>query len=137
MDLIETNKFIYLILELAGKRNLLKHCQSNPGDTKCLIKQLVEAVDYLHSRNIVHRDLKIENIMVDSRGKLKVIDFGFSIHLDPQKKLSRCLGTPLYLAPEMVEKELYSPFKVDVWALGILIYCLLTGRFPFNKIPKD
>ena len=95
--------------------------------------QIALAIGYLHSKGIMHRDLKLENILVDESGYLKIIDYGLAKTL-PESNLTRTFcGTPEYLAPEMVTQQGHN-FSVDWWALGILIYEMLIGVTPFyNK----
>lgn len=98
--------------------------------------QMIIAVGYLHSKEIVHRDLKLENILVDSEGYLKIIDYGLAKMLKPdQESLSFC-GTPEYLAPEMVG-QIGHDRGVDWWALGILMYEMLIGVTPFFNKNKN
>jgi len=92
----------------------------------------------MHSQLICHRDLKLENILVSDRKRIKIIDFGFSIRTPEDVKLKIFCGTSSYMAPEIVRKSEYDGFKGDMWALGVLLYVLLTGRFPFKaKTEKE
>ncbi len=96
------------------------------------MKQLLSAVVYCHAKNVVHRDLKPENLLLDSQDKnalLKVIDFGTSQVFDPGKKMSAKIGTPMYIAPEVLSKS-YTE-KCDVWSCGVILYVLLSGTQPF------
>ena len=88
------------------------------------------ALGYLHQKGIAHRDMKLENVLVDDRGYLKIIDYGLAKMLrDDQEATSFC-GTPEYLAPEIISKIGYDK-SVDWWALGILMYEMLIGVTPF------
>ena len=88
----------------------------------------------MHKKNITHRDLKPENILLESKDKnnldIKISDFGFSCFFDPQKGLDLVLGSPLYMAPEIILNKNYNE-KVDIWSIGVISYMLLTGRNPF------
>ena len=86
----------------------------------------------MHSCGVCHRDLKMDNVLITDAGKVKIIDFGFSISCDKETKLVISCGTPAFMAPEIVRKLPYSGFSADVWALGILLYIMLTGKHPFK-----
>ena len=108
-----------------------------------MIKQLLNALHYMHSKNVIHRDLKMENIMVDieesETGRpelvLKLTDFGFSCVVEPDKKPTQKLGTHYCMAPEIFVEESYDS-KVDTWALGVLLYMLLSQKIPFDGRTK-
>ena len=86
----------------------------------------------MHASNVCHRDLKLENILISDRGKVKIIDFGFSFQVQDNQKLKVFCGTSSYMAPEIIKKQEYSGFASDIWALGVVLYVMLTGRFPFK-----
>jgi serine/threonine protein kinase len=102
------------------------------AEAKKIYSQVCKGMAYCHSKNIVHRDLKLENIMVDSGKNVKIIDFGFSIVISNDKTLNIFCGTPSYMAPEIVSKKNYKGQATDTWALGILLFTLLCGHFPFR-----
>ena len=105
---------------------------------KYYFKQLVDAVTIMHSHSICHRDIKLENILITDRGRVKIIDFGFGIQVQDNQKLKVFCGTASYMAPEIIRKQEYSGFATDIWALGIVLYVMLTGRFPFKaKTEKE
>ena len=92
----------------------------------------------MHSQLIVHRDLKLENILVSDRQKVKIIDFGFGIRTKADVNLKIFCGTSAYMSPEIVRKSEYNGFKADIWSLGVVLYVLLTGKFPFKaKTEKE
>lgn len=84
---------------------------------------------YFHAKDIAHRDLKLENILYIQEGVIKVIDFGFAVQ-SKEKQRTFC-GTPTYMAPEIVKRVPYKGSEVDVWAVGIMVYRMLTGTYPF------
>lgn len=101
------------------------------------MKQLLSAVAHCHSKNVVHRDLKPENLLLDSDNKdatLKVIDFGTSQIFDSERKLYGSIGTPLYIAPEVLFG--YYTEKCDIWSCGVIMYVLLSGSQPFQGSSK-
>lgn len=100
---------------------------------KLIFLQILSAVEYCHARNIAHCDLKFENILYDENtGELKLIDFGFSVE-DPENNPPTVLcGTPSYMSPEEMLKKDIDFFKADVWSLGVILFKLLTGIFPFR-----
>lgn len=80
----------------------------------------------------MHRDLKLENILIDDRNNLKLIDFGFSVNIGQDQKLKIFCGTPSYMAPEIVQKKEYNGYSTDIWSMGIILFVLLSGHFPFK-----
>lgn len=99
--------------------------------TRFMSACVVEAFEYLHTRNIFYRDLKPENLMLDSRGYIKLVDFGFAKYLKPNEKTWTFAGTPEYVAPEIITNKGHNR-AVDYWALGIFIFELLVGKPPFR-----
>jgi MAP/microtubule affinity-regulating kinase len=99
----------------------------------------VEAVFYLHSEvSVVHRDIKLDNILIEEGTRMvKLIDFGFSVlTTTPNQRLKVFCGTPSYMAPEITRKTDYEGKPVDIWALGVLLYVMLTGTFPFRGVSE-
>lgn len=102
------------------------------------MRQLLSAVAYCHSKNVVHRDLKPENLLLDSEDKeatLKVIDFGTSHIFDSEHKMYGSIGTPLYIAPEVLSG--YYAEKCDIWSCGVILYVLLSGAHPFQGLTRN
>ena len=97
------------------------------------MRQLARALEYLHGLEVVHRDLKLENVLVGKEGRVKLIDFGFSLHLPRETYLlyDFC-GTPHYIAPEVIQREGYFGKPADIWSLGIVLYKITVGSFPFK-----
>ena len=114
--------------------HILKKGTFSEGMAWKIIKQVLSALSYLHKQNIIHSDLKAENIMFlekDSNDFLvKLIDFGMATKFDPQEKLSNIQGTPYYLAPEVLKGE-YDE-KADIWSWGVVLYIMLSGSPPFK-----
>ena len=99
--------------------------------TKFYAAQIVLGLEQLHGRNIIHRDMKLENVMVDSTGYIKIIDFGLAKICAPQEQTRTMCGTVEYLAPEIIRRTGYDK-SVDWWAVGCIIYKMLFGISPFH-----
>lgn len=120
--------------------DLLKHIKNKgalPEHSSCrFFTQLCEAIQYLHNRDVAHRDLKCENLLLDTYLNLKVCDFGFSKRLtyeDGQMELSKTYcGTPSYAAPEVLSRSPYNPKMSDVWSMGVVLYVMLYASVPFD-----
>ena len=97
-----------------------------------IFQQISSAIAYCHERGITHRDLKLDNILLTQNGTVKVIDFGFSTWTKKDFKLKSFCGTPTYMAPEIINKSEFLGPPTDMWALGIILYALLCGTFPFQ-----
>lgn len=97
-------------------------------ETAVIMKKLLQTVEYCHSQNIIHKDIKPKKILVTSDGEIKLIDFGLA-KWTAYGKLRTTIGTPYYLAPEVLKN--IKTTKSDIWSLGVLLYCLLSGFLPF------
>ena len=96
------------------------------------IKEILYAISYCHRHNISHRDMKLENILIDKDKKtIKIIDFGFAVTVGPNDKLKTYCGTPSYMSPEIVNKKEYAGPPSDIWSIGIVMYTLICGLHPF------
>ena len=94
---------------------------------------MLSAFQYLHKENIVHRDLKAENLMLDDQHNLKIIDFGLSNDMTGKEYLDTQCGSMAYSAPELLGSYNYGK-EVDIWSIGVCLYVLLTGSLPFGNI---
>ena len=133
----EDDEDFCLIMQIASKGQLysvIKRLKRLDQRTAAqYMREVISAIKYLHTRNppIIHRDIKPENILLDQDGRCKLADFGWSNFDDGRKNRETYCGTPEYLAPEMVTKSGHNE-SVDIWALGVLLFEMLTGRTPFN-----
>jgi serine/threonine protein kinase len=113
---------------------LLKHGALPVSKVQKIFAQLVGAVSYVHNSSCVHRDLKLENILLDKNENVKLCDFGFTREYEGKASyLQTFCGTICYSAPEMLKGEKYAGEKVDVWSLGVILYALLCGELPFDE----
>lgn len=136
---IETTRRIYIVMQYVENGSLLdmiqKRSQIPEDEAKSIYRQLVSAITYCHSKNIVHRDIKCENLLFDSNNVLKVIDFGFARRYDNRLKrnLSETYcGSYSYACPGILRGEPYDPKYADVWASGVVLHAMVTGRLPFD-----
>lgn len=119
-------------------------------EAKYIWLQALYGVNYLHERHIIHRDIKLENVIFDKTKKfIKLVDFGFSTCvLDKRQRVKIFCGTPTYMAPEIVNKDQninslnqtekgHAGAPADIWALGVVLYLLLSGKFPFKPIKSS
>lgn len=101
-------------------------------DAQRYFRQLLSAIDYIHKNSIVHRDLKIENILIDENDNVKLIDFGLSNFYDNKMLLNTFCGSLYFAAPELLSGQRYCGPEIDVWSLGVVLYVLLCGSVPFD-----
>jgi MAP/microtubule affinity-regulating kinase len=132
-EIIDTTKYVILIMEYVGGGSLHGYLKSKQTrrleewDAKRIFKQIVEGINYCHLRCITHRDIKLENLLLDELNEIKIIDFGFSTCVPNDKKIKIFCGTPSYMAPEIVLKTEYCGPPADIWALGVLLFTILSG----------
>lgn len=135
-EVIATESSIWIVTELCCGGELFDYLvekgRLSEDETRIIFGQLCLAVAYLHEVGIVHRDLKLENVLLDEHCRVKLGDFGFTREYDPNTLMETFCGTTGYASPEMLQRKKYQGPEVDVWSLGIIFYCLLTGTLPFD-----
>ncbi|RMZ74000.1 CAMK CAMKL MARK kinase [Pyrenophora seminiperda CCB06] len=136
-EVIVTEELVWLVLEYCPGDELYNYLLAKgalePAKVQRIFTQLVGAVTYVHNKSCVHRDLKLENILLDKHENVKLVDFGFTREYEGKSNyLQTWCGTICYSAPEMLKGEKYAGEKVDVWSLGIILYALLVGELPFD-----
>eukprot|EP00252_Welwitschia_mirabilis_P021840 TRINITY_DN571_c0_g1_i4.p1 TRINITY_DN571_c0_g1~~TRINITY_DN571_c0_g1_i4.p1 ORF type:complete len:458 (-),score=108.57 TRINITY_DN571_c0_g1_i4:503-1876(-) len=130
---------IYLVMEFVSGGELfdkiVNYGRLKEDEARRYFQQLINAVDYCHSRGVYHRDLKPENLLLDSYGNLKVSDFGLSA-LSQQVRddglLHTTCGTPNYVAPEVINDKGYDGSTADLWSCGVILFVLMAGYLPFD-----
>lgn len=139
VEVLKSGKYIGIVLEYANGGELfdyiLQHKYLKENVAKKLFAQLVSGVDYMHLKGLIHRDLKLENLLLDKHKNIIISDFGFvnSYNRDRNDLMKTSCGSPCYAAPELVlTQSPYSGRKVDIWSLGVILYAMLSGYLPFD-----
>ena len=135
-DVLQTPRHIFIIMEYCEGKDLLDYIltKSKLSEEESLkyFHQLINALFYLHSQNIAHRDIKIDNMLLDRNMDLKLVDFGLSTKYPDDNLLDQPCGTVVYAAPEVLQGREYHGMLADVWSSGIVLYGMLSGYLPFG-----
>lgn len=130
------SKYLYMLMEpcLGGElwTVLRNNKRFSDGTARFYVACVILAFDYLHAKGVIYRDLKPENLLLDSSGYIKLTDFGFAKQLAADEKAWTFCGTPEYVAPEIITNKSHD-YRADIWSLGILVFELLTGAPPFTN----
>ena len=130
----QENDSLNIIIEYCEKGDLHQFLNGRKMKEKHALHyfyQILQGLNYLHSNNIIHRDIKPQNILVDKNNVCKIADFGFARYKEEDKLLKTMCGSPLYMAPEIIKKQHYTE-SADIWSAGVLFFQMLTGTQPFE-----
>ncbi|XP_072835390.2 serine/threonine-protein kinase SIK2 isoform X1 [Pogona vitticeps] len=135
-QVMETKSMLYLVTEYAKNGEifdyLANHGRLSESEARRKFWQILSAVEYCHSRKIVHRDLKAENLLLDNNMNIKIADFGFGNFYKSGEPLTTWCGSPPYAAPEVFEGQQYEGPQLDIWSMGVVLYVLVCGALPFD-----
>lgn len=135
-EMCTMSNHFYMLFEYVSGGQLLdyiiQHGSLREHHARKFTRGIASALQYLHANNIVHRDLKIENIMISTSGEIKIIDFGLSNLFDRRKQLHTFCGSLYFAAPELLKASPYTGPEVDVWSFGVVLYVLVCGKVPFD-----
>ncbi|XP_059625225.1 CBL-interacting protein kinase 2 [Cornus florida] len=137
-EVMATKTKIYFVMEFARGGELynkVSRGKLKENVARKYFQQLIKAVDFCHSRGVYHRDLKLENLLLDENDNLKVSDFGLSTLAESKHHdglFHTACGTPAYVAPEVIGRKGYDGAKADIWSCGVILFILLAGYSPFN-----
>ena len=135
-DVVRTNYHWYMLFEYVNGGQMLdyiiSHGRLKEKQARKFGRQIASALDYCHRNSIVHRDLKIENILISKTGDIKIIDFGLSNLFAPKSHLKTFCGSLYFAAPELLQARQYTGPEVDIWSFGIVLYVLVCGKVPFD-----
>ncbi|XP_040593013.1 uncharacterized protein LOC121136530 [Mesocricetus auratus] len=134
-NVFQSRDTTFLVMEHASQGDLCQHIMQqrclHESEARRLFTQILLAVQYCHNNQIAHRDIKADNILLDNTGNAKLCDFGLAAKVPPGYLLTGFCGTLPYCAPELFFGEAYDVFATDMWSLGVLLYLMVVGRFPF------
>ncbi len=135
-ETFDTNKYIMIVMEYVSCGDLLSFVRKRSKLTetiaKFIFKQIMEGLSFIHSQGVVHRDIKLDNILIDLQNNIKICDFGVSKEIKKGDIMHDQCGTPAYIAPEILKNQGYEGFGVDLWSAGVVLYAMLSGTVPFK-----
>lgn len=140
LSFFQDSNYVYFALEFCSGGNVLELLKKDPPFSELkaaeIARQIIEALVYLHSRGIVHHDIKLQNFLIDEGGTVKLCDFGLSVKLYSKELKHSISGTPGYIAPEVLfTKNMPTP-AIDVWSIGVAVFLMVTGKQPFQTKDK-
>jgi len=141
VDYIELAGYHYYVFDFVRGIDLytylekLKFAPRTENSARSIITQILRAVEHIHNHKIAHRDIKLENLLINPEdGHVNVIDFGLCAIMKDDRLCKSWCGSDNYIAPEIVKRIPYNPYQTDVFSIGVVLFCLLFGVFPFDNL---
>lgn len=135
-QVLDTDLNIYMVMEYVAGGELFHLVNEHEGlreeDARTLFRQIISGIEYCHQNLVAHRDLKLENIMVDQKGNIKIVDFGLSNFMKDGQFLKTGCGSLHYAPPEIITGKAYTGAEVDTWSCGVILFAMITGFLPFD-----
>ena len=135
-ETFQTDKHLLYVEELCIGGDLLTYVRKRrrlkENVAKLILKQILDGLYYCHSKKILHRDIKLDNILLNSEGNIKICDFGVSRTVHAGEIMKEQCGTPAYIAPEILKGRGYEGYAVDIWSAGVVLYAMVYGAVPFK-----
>lgn len=135
IEKFEDEKYVYMVQSLCSNQSLedlrKKRGFSTIAECRYFIYQTLQGIQYIHDKGIIHRDLKLSNILLDENMQVRICDFGFAIHVDKAKSSRTICGTKSYIAPEIGRRQ-GSKCCSDIWSIGVIAFVLFLGSYPFT-----
>lgn len=136
LEVFESSKHFFIVMEYAGAGDLLHYVKKKrrlpENEARFIFKQVLYGLGHCHCRSVLHRDIKLDNVLLDNEKGIKLCDFGVSKIIKKHQFIKEQCGTPAYIAPEIIADEGYEGFFADLWSLGVVLYAMLCGTVPFK-----
>ena len=137
-ETFETERNVIFVIELCVGGDLLTYVRKRrklkEDAAKFVFRQILEGLCYCHNKGVLHRDIKLDNVLLNGLGEIKICDFGVSKIVQKGERLTEQCGTPTYIAPEILRGKGYEGFGADIWSAGVVLYAILHGTVPFNAV---
>lgn len=141
LEVFENKKYLFIVQEYASQGDLLGYVKEKgrltESEAKGIFKQIAHGVQHCHQQSILHRDIKLDNILLDKNMVVKICDFGVSRFVKKGQMINEQCGTPAYIAPEIIQDKGYEGSYADLWSMGVLLYAMITGTVPFRANTLD
>ena len=136
LEVFENKKYVFCVMMYYKEGDLLKHLKKrevlSEDEAKDIFLPILTSLHGIHSQKILHRDIKLDNILLHENLEPIICDFGVSRKMKDGEVVNEQCGTPAYIAPEIIKDKGYIGFKADIWSLGVLLFAMVTGKMPIK-----